>query len=69
MARPAVVARASPSSAGIATACPFCYIMIDDGVKELGQDVPVRDIAQILAEQVFPPGSATLSSDPDSQSD
>ena len=39
----------------VAVACPFCYIMIDDGVKELGQgdDVAVRDIAEILAEQVF----------------
>jgi Fe-S oxidoreductase len=35
----------------IATACPFCYVMLDDGVKELGrEDVPVRDIAMILAD-------------------
>lgn len=35
----------------IAVACPFCYVMLDDGVKELGRDdVPVRDIAMILAE-------------------
>ncbi len=39
----------------VAVACPFCYIMLDDGVKELGRgdDVAVRDIAEILAEQVF----------------
>jgi hypothetical protein len=32
--------------------------MIDDGVKELGRgdDVKVRDIAEILAEQVFETG-------------
>ncbi len=37
----------------IATACPFCYIMIDDGVKELGADetVVVKDLAVLLAEQ------------------
>ena len=35
----------------IATACPFCYVMMDDGVKELGeQDIIVRDIAMVLAE-------------------
>ncbi len=39
----------------VAVACPFCFIMIDDGVKELGRDVVVRDIAEILAEQVLSP--------------
>jgi Fe-S oxidoreductase len=35
----------------IAVACPFCYVMLDDGVKELGrEDVPVRDLAMILAD-------------------
>jgi Fe-S oxidoreductase/nitrate reductase gamma subunit len=36
----------------IAVACPFCYVMIDDAVKELGRegDVRVRDLAVILAE-------------------
>ncbi|MEA1903499.1 MAG: heterodisulfide reductase-related iron-sulfur binding cluster [Actinomycetota bacterium] len=35
----------------IAVACPFCFVMMDDGVKELGRDdVPVRDIAMILAD-------------------
>ncbi len=34
----------------IAVACPFCFVMLDDGVKELGGDVPVRDIAMILAD-------------------
>jgi Fe-S oxidoreductase len=37
----------------IAVACPFCYVMLDDGVKELGrEDVPVRDLAMILAEGI-----------------
>jgi Fe-S oxidoreductase/nitrate reductase gamma subunit len=35
----------------IAVACPFCLVMLDDGVKELGRDdVPVRDLAMILAD-------------------
>jgi Fe-S oxidoreductase len=39
----------------IATACPFCYIMIDDGVKGEGVDeeqVRVADIAMHVLEAV-----------------
>jgi Fe-S oxidoreductase len=34
----------------IATGCPFCYVMLDDGVKEIGADeqVVVQDIAMLL---------------------
>jgi Fe-S oxidoreductase len=36
----------------IAVACPFCYVMMDDGVKEKGkeEEVKVQDIAEILLE-------------------
>ncbi len=39
----------------VATGCPFCYVMIDDGVKELGADdrVAVKDIATLLAERTL----------------
>ncbi|MFQ5523041.1 MAG: (Fe-S)-binding protein [Acidimicrobiia bacterium] len=42
----------------IAVACPFCFVMLDDGVKELGRDdVPVRDIAMVLADGLEDEGS------------
>jgi Fe-S oxidoreductase len=38
----------------IAVACPFCYVMMDDGVKEKGRDeeVKVLDIAELLLEAI-----------------
>ena len=39
----------------VATACPFCYIMIDDGVKGEGRDeseVKVADISMHLLEAI-----------------
>ncbi len=39
----------------VATACPFCYIMIDDGVKSQGledEDLKVADIAMHLLEAI-----------------
>jgi Fe-S oxidoreductase len=37
----------------IATGCPFCFVMLDDGVKEIGEDeqVQVKDISMLLAER------------------
>jgi Fe-S oxidoreductase/nitrate reductase gamma subunit len=37
----------------IATGCPFCFVMLDDGVKEIGVDeqVIVQDIAMLLDRQ------------------
>ena len=38
----------------IATACPFCLIMLDDGVKDLGVEETVKtlDIAEIVARSL-----------------
>jgi len=54
----------------IAVACPFCYVMIDDGVKEKHRDgdVKVQDIAEVLAEaveQTEPPATSTAPPTPD----
>jgi Fe-S oxidoreductase len=37
----------------VATGCPFCFVMMDDGVKELGAGdaVEVKDLAMLLAER------------------
>jgi Fe-S oxidoreductase/nitrate reductase gamma subunit len=46
----------------IAVACPFCMIMLDDGVKEKGADeeVKVSDISMVLLEAIESiPGRAT----------
>ena len=39
----------------VAVACPFCFVMLDDGIRELGEEesVAVRDISMILADSVF----------------
>ena len=42
-------------SSDLATACPFCYVMLDDGVKAAGvdeDDVRVADIAIHLADAI-----------------
>jgi Fe-S oxidoreductase len=46
----------------IGVGCPFCHIMLDDGVKERGaeDDMRVRDLAQILEEIVEPAASKML---------
>ena len=38
----------------VATGCPFCFVMIDDGVRDLGveETVIVKDIAMLLADSI-----------------
>jgi Fe-S oxidoreductase len=34
----------------IATACPYCAVMMSDGTKALGMELPSKDIAELVAE-------------------
>jgi len=36
----------------LAVACPFCTVMLDDGVREVGSGMRVADVATLLAEVV-----------------
>jgi Fe-S oxidoreductase len=39
----------------LAVACPFCTVMLDDGMRSSGRDMRVVDLATLLAESVEPP--------------
>ena len=36
----------------LAVACPFCTVMLDDGVQSAGESMRVVDVATLLAEQI-----------------
>jgi Fe-S oxidoreductase len=37
----------------LAVACPYCTVMLDDGVQSLGEDLRVADVATLLAETLL----------------
>lgn len=39
----------------VAVACPFCTVMLDDGVRQVGGSVRVADVATLLAERLPEP--------------
>ena len=41
---------AATGASTLAVACPFCTIMLDDGVKQNGAELRVADVATLLAE-------------------
>ena len=42
----------------IATACPYCAVMVGDGLGALNSAVPSKDIAELVAEALVQPGPA-----------
>ena len=34
----------------VASACPFCATMLNDGIMETDKEIPVKDIAEIIDE-------------------
>jgi Fe-S oxidoreductase len=45
------VREAAETGAGtLAVACPFCTVMLDDGVRQTGRELRVADVATLLAE-------------------
>jgi len=42
----------------LAVACPFCTLMLDDGVRQTGSDVRVADVATLLVESLDMSGVA-----------
>ena len=39
-------------ASAVAVACPFCMTMMADGVKAHGSEVPVYDIAEVVAQRL-----------------
>jgi Fe-S oxidoreductase len=38
----------------VAVACAYCLTMLDDGLKDLDAGVPVKDVAEVVAERLGP---------------
>ncbi len=36
----------------VAVGCPFCSVMLEDGLKTIGEDMEILDIAELLWEQI-----------------
>jgi Fe-S oxidoreductase len=36
----------------LAVACPFCTVMLDDGVRQRGDELRVVDVSTLLAESI-----------------
>ena len=36
----------------IGVSCPFCMTMISDGLKEMGEDKPVKDISEVILDHL-----------------
>jgi len=36
----------------VAVGCPFCSVMVGDGLKSIGKEMEVMDVAELLWEQM-----------------
>jgi Fe-S oxidoreductase len=45
---------AATGADALAVACPFCTVMLDDGVQSTGEQLTVVDVATLLAEKILP---------------
>jgi Fe-S oxidoreductase len=43
---------AETGAATLAVACPYCTVMLDDGVQSRGEELRVADVATLLAESL-----------------
>jgi Fe-S oxidoreductase len=43
---------ASTGADVVGVGCPYCMVMLDDGSKDKGGEVAVKDVAQVVAESV-----------------
>jgi Fe-S oxidoreductase len=43
----------------LAVACPYCTVMLDDGVQASGDELRVVDVATLLVESIETPGDRT----------
>jgi Fe-S oxidoreductase len=58
------VREAAETGAGtLAVACPFCTVMLDDGVRASGHDLRVADVATLLAESLGSPADVEEGAD------
>ncbi|HET8821390.1 MAG TPA: (Fe-S)-binding protein [Thermoleophilaceae bacterium] len=53
----------------LAVACPFCTVMLDDGVKARGAEMRVADVSTLLVESLSEPEGARSSGDASAPSD
>ena len=44
---------AETGASNVAVSCPFCLVMLNDGLAARKPDVRVRDIAEMLADAVL----------------
>jgi len=43
---------AESGASTLAVACPFCTVMLDDGVRAVGSEMRVADVSTLLAESL-----------------